>query len=68
MTEPSQKHPAMEEFLEELFGRTTAIHRNICALCLEPAVSFRDILSQKEYSISGMCQSCQDDCFGGHNK
>ena len=26
--------------------------------------SFRDDLSRKEYQISGMCQSCQDDFFG----
>ena len=26
---------------------------------------FRDDLSKKEYGISGMCQECQDDIFGG---
>jgi hypothetical protein len=25
---------------------------------------FRDPLSKKEYSISGMCQKCQDSVFG----
>ena len=25
---------------------------------------FRDDLSRKEYSISGMCQDCQDEVFG----
>lgn len=25
---------------------------------------FRDVLSVKEYIISGMCQTCQDDIFG----
>ena len=28
---------------------------------------FRDDLSRKEYSISGMCQDCQDVLFGGVN-
>jgi hypothetical protein len=26
--------------------------------------SFRDDLSKREYSISGMCQKCQDGVFG----
>ena len=26
---------------------------------------FRDGLSRKEFTISGMCQACQDDVFGG---
>jgi len=26
---------------------------------------FKDALSKKEYSISGMCQDCQDSVFGG---
>ena len=25
---------------------------------------FRDNLSRKEYSISGLCQDCQDEFFG----
>ena len=27
-------------------------------------VDFRDDISKKEYSISGMCQACQDSVFG----
>ena len=26
--------------------------------------NFRDELSKKEYSISGLCQKCQDEVFG----
>lgn len=26
---------------------------------------FRDDLSRKEYYISGLCQKCQDETFGG---
>ena len=26
--------------------------------------SFRDALSRKEFTISGMCQKCQDETFG----
>ncbi len=37
---------------------------NICNLCGEQILSFRDELSQKEYNISAMCQNCQDEYFG----
>lgn len=29
---------------------------------------FRDLLSVKEYQISGMCQSCQDGVFGEYDE
>ena len=29
----------------------------------KPIGEFRDRLSEKEYTISGMCQSCQDSTF-----
>lgn len=37
-----------------------------CPLCSNPVLkgSFRDALSEREFSVSGMCQSCQDDVFG----
>lgn len=34
-----------------------------CPLCTKPVGEFRDDLSRKEYSISGMCQDCQDEFF-----
>lgn len=42
----------------------------ICMGCLElidmdDPSSFRDDLSRKEFGISGFCQKCQDDTFGG---
>ena len=64
MPEPSVKHPVMEFWLEEMFGRTTAIENMKCVTCSEPADGFRDEISLKEYTISGMCQSCQDSVFG----
>ena len=48
--------------------RQTCIEEGICVTCDEAkgliATSFRDDVSRKEYAISGMCQSCQDDVFG----
>lgn len=31
--------------------------------CGKPITGFKDILSQKEYRISGLCQACQDSIF-----
>jgi hypothetical protein len=48
--------------------RQTCIEDGICLTCDESkglkATSFRDDISRKEYAISAMCQSCQDDIFG----
>jgi len=67
MADPSKKSPEMERFLEETVGRTTAIKNNLCIDppigCGGPAHEFRDMLSEKEYSISGFCQACQDKIF-----
>ncbi|SVE61140.1 uncharacterized protein METZ01_LOCUS513994, partial [marine metagenome] len=35
----------------------------ICIKCEDTDLSFKDELSVKEYSISGLCQSCQDSIF-----
>ena len=48
--------------------RQTCIEEGTCITCDEAkgliATSFRDDVSRKEYAISAMCQSCQDDVFG----
>lgn len=62
--EPSVKSPEMEAMLEKRYGRTTAIRGSFCVMCHEPASSFRDRLSEKEFIISGLCQKCQDIAFG----
>ncbi len=39
----------------------------ICPSCkkqLTEEYEFRDNLSRKEFEISGLCQSCQDEVFG----
>ena len=45
-------------------GRREAIEADLCRFCNAPAKTFRDALSRREYSQSGMCQRCQDDFFG----
>lgn len=49
------------------FGETVArVERGQCATCYKAvsAKEFTDELSAREFGISGMCQSCQDDTFG----
>ncbi len=66
------KAPQIDALLSEIIfngkDRVTCISEGICVTCDEAhglvATSFRDDISRKEYSISGMCQSCQDDVFG----
>ena len=59
----------MDSALTYLFGvdRHKTISDGECISCEATgliASSFSDDISKKEYSISGMCQSCQDDLFG----
>lgn len=68
--EPSEKSPAMAEDLDtltaHLFGKTRrgAIEKHECVSCDAANVEFRDTTSFREYSISGLCQKCQDTVFG----
>jgi len=71
MANPTDKSAEIEEFLNHLikqmgYGQTRrdAIMSNMCVTCGRPVPGFRDELSLKEYSISGMCQACQDGVFG----
>ena len=64
MAEPSYKAPPLEHMLEQMFGRTTAITSDTCVFCKKDATEFRDPLSRKEFTISGLCQDCQDEVFG----
>ena len=37
---------------------------DMCALCGATSLTFDDALSIKEFTISRMCQTCQDGVFG----
>lgn len=56
----------LDAFSKQAFGRTTseAVKGDICVACGKPATQFKDVLSKKEFTISGMCQACQDSVFG----
>ena len=57
----------LDTFAERAFGRsqTEAKEKNLCVFCGKEIKmeDFKDQLSIKEYSISGLCQKCQDDTF-----
>lgn len=69
--EPTRKNPILDKLLSEMTGadREGTIKTNKCIPppigCGQDAIWFRNKQSSKEYSISGLCQECQDKIFGG---
>jgi hypothetical protein len=67
---PSDKTPEIEQQIIKTFGhdRRQVIESNKCVPapigCGGDATEFKDAISRKEYSISGLCQKCQDRFFG----
>ena len=63
---PSFKAPEVDAVINKIFGRSRiqTIKDKSCVSCDATDVSFVDELSAIEYSISGMCQTCQDSTFG----
>ena len=45
-----------------------AIENGQCPFCrmVIKVTEFRDVLSRKEFGISGLCQKCQDSVDGGN--
>ena len=70
MAIPSEKLEGIEIVLQTIFGidRRETIRRDVCIPppigCGGPAKNFKDGVSRKEFSISGLCQKCQDAVFG----
>jgi len=46
--EPTKKTKDLETFLEDGFGRNTAIENNNCVFCKTPVTDFRDEISIRE--------------------
>lgn len=63
----SPKNPAIDKCITNIFGidRVKCIQENKCPCCKADinVNEFRDTLSVKEWTISGMCQACQDSVF-----
>jgi hypothetical protein len=66
--QPTEKSHAIDELLQQMFGvnRKETISENKCVFCgtVVKGSDFRDENSLKEFTISGICQSCQDEIFG----
>ena len=64
MANPSKKDIEMEKLIDFINPsgriRVNSIQNDICSSCGKPALNFKDELSQREYTISGFCQDCQD--------
>lgn len=65
---PTEKSKEIDNFITEALGiqRKRSIQNNVCAIChkeVDPELDFKDSISIKEYTISGMCQECQDKIF-----
>jgi len=58
----------LDKFAKKQFGisQTKAKEEQVCVFCKGKIdlSDFRDILSVKEFEISGLCQKCQDETFG----
>lgn len=69
MTKPAYKTNKIWDMLNDLsdslYGRSTteSIGSDVCVRCGKPATAFRDEISKREFSISGLCQECQDFVF-----
>ena len=68
---PSIKSPRINNHLKNTFGvdREEAILDEVCVPapigCGKPVIKFHTVTSAKEFEISGLCQSCQDELFEG---
>jgi len=64
---PSEKSKDIDDFLNATFNinRIDNIEKDTCVFCKKEATKFKTAKSKKEFSISGICQVCQDDIFKG---
>ena len=68
---PTIKSPHVNNLLKQRFGvdREQAILDEVCVPapigCGKEVKSFRTEADAKEFEISGLCQSCQDNLFDG---
>jgi hypothetical protein len=62
MATPTDNVPVVGALHES--DRRAAITKDVCVFCLGLAKDFRNEVSKREFSISGMCQECQNETFG----
>ena len=62
---PTEKHSEIEALITAFTGRSRvdSIRANVCIFSeegVDHSMMFKDDKSRKEYTISAMCQTCQD--------
>lgn len=66
------RNPLIQDLINNIFPEhTRRIKEGKCPFCgkrIDVENEFRDDLSRKEFQISGLCQSCQDDFFNEDEK
>lgn len=67
LTKPTLTKPVFTVFPD----MKEKIEKGLCATCgqnlLGESTEFRDDISREEYTVSGMCQKCQDIIFSQHD-
>ena len=55
----------LEDLAVEAFGnsRKESFDKLLCVSCGNSAGAFDDLVSAREYRISGLCQTCQNEVF-----
>jgi hypothetical protein len=63
MTSPFAKLAAEAAFGPDAGER---LERGACPMCgnPDPKATIEDLMSEREFKLSGLCQDCQDKCFG----
>lgn len=61
LQKPDTNKPLFQLFPEKV----KLVQESKCTTCKRPIKEedFRDVLSKKEYTVSGICQKCQDKVF-----
>jgi hypothetical protein len=65
---PTEKAADIDNLLMNMgFDRMGSISENKCVFCakpINPETEFPDEISKREFSISGICYTCQNKVFG----
>jgi len=65
MSKSPEMIAALDQMSLSMYGRSRSvcIAAKVCVACGVSADKFDDLLSRREYQLSGMCQKCQDNTY-----
>lgn len=60
----------LDSTAQAVFGMSVkeALEKGVCVKCKQEVGEFKDPSSEKEYRLSALCQSCQDEFFGSKSE